>query len=130
VLGQETERGRPLLRSWGATDYRASPQVARVAVGPDGVLYFASANLLLWYDGHEFGRLETPLSHIRAMVVQPDGSIFLGGTRDRHGRGSGRRMVGVVAQCGRLRAWAKSGTSSRLRMARGGWRPRHEAHTG
>ena len=79
VLGQETERGRPLLRSWGATEYRASPQVARVAVGPDGVLYFASANLLMWYDGHEFGRLETPLSHIRSMVVQPDGSIFLGG---------------------------------------------------
>ncbi len=82
ALGQEAERGRPLLRSWGATDYRASPQVARVAVGPDGVLYFASANLVLWYDGHEFGRLETPLSHIRSMVVQPDGSIFLGGADD------------------------------------------------
>ncbi len=75
-----SELGRPLMRSWGPKEYRASPQVARVHVASDGVLYALSGNLLLWFDGQEFGRLELPLNHVRAMAFGAEGQIYLGGT--------------------------------------------------
>lgn len=68
------------MRSWGPKEYRASPQIARVHVASDGVLYALSGNLLLWFDGQEFGRLELPLNHVRAMAFGAEGQVYLGGT--------------------------------------------------
>jgi len=44
--------------------------------------YALSANLLLWYDGQEFGRFEMPLEHLRVMTFGAEGEIYIGGTDD------------------------------------------------
>lgn len=115
--GLASDRGRPLVRSWRPLEYRGSPQVGAVAIGPDGVVHFGSGNLLITYDGVEFTRLETPLNHIRALAIDGAGAIFLGGTddfgvvrRDVRGRlayesmavglGDGSRQFGVIWEVG------------------------------
>jgi hypothetical protein len=76
------ESGRPAIRDFRPTEYRGHPQVYGVVQGPDRIVYIATAEGILGFDGARWTHYPMPTAQIYGLVATPDGRIWAGGNDD------------------------------------------------
>jgi hypothetical protein len=73
------ETGTYVFQRYSAKQYAASPQNWGVAQDKRGIMYFANTNGLLEFDGSSWRLLRLPGGSVRAVGVDNQGTVFVGG---------------------------------------------------
>ena len=77
VITQAQEAGRPFIRNFPPSEYRAYSQNWAVTQDSRGIMYFANTDGLLEYDGINW-RLIKKLPVVRSIAIDSLGRIYVG----------------------------------------------------
>ena len=91
-LATASERGLPLLRSYGRLEHKAHPSFHAPFVSPEGLYYAGNQLAVMQFDGRTWRILKIPLTYTRALAPDAAGNLYVGdeeqlGVIDRPGTG-------------------------------------------
>ena len=73
-----SELGRPLVRNFTRSEYKAHAQFHAPFQTAEGLVYFGNQLAVMEYDGRTWRVLKLPLAFTRALAPAADGSIYVG----------------------------------------------------